>query len=617
VTEQSIEDHPSPYLSGLSSPGVACVAAALATGVAFVALGLGHGFNVPLVVDVDAAGSLALAKGFTEGGGPYSNPWLGAPGRHEGYDFPNCDALNTALLAGIAYVVREPVVAVNVFLLASFAFAAASAAFVALRLQVWAPAAVLTGTCFALLPYHFYRGVGHLYLANYFMVPVSILMALRLMAPLPPSLLSGNHSKHSRRVMTLATCACIAIGTTGIYYAIFSCLLYCVAGMYGWPRHGRRNAVAMVALIAITGITALAQGVPRTVYRLREGHNQAAVERSRGGGELYGFRLGQIVLPAEHHRLPALRAIGQAYSQGLQGLGLPKTEAQNSASLGILGSVGFLLLLPLIAMTRSRPTSGESCFENFLHKLSVLGVAVFTLGVCGGVGSLMGLAFPLIRAYNRISVVAGFLGLLLIAGLLTWLARQARRPGQKALCFTLCAVLTILASADQVPVGLYDRGQTDAQWHAMADFVSQVETAVPPGSMVFQLPYVPFPEHPPIHRMVDYDHLKPYLHSHGIRWSYGAIKGRAVSEWQERTASLPVQKLVSELKKKGFCAIWVDRFGYHDSGAALEHTLSTVLGSPPLLTSDDGRYSVWRLGNDLLGKVLLPSSSQAFLPVGQ
>ena len=42
--------------------------------------------------------------------------------------------------------------------------------------------------------------------------------------------------------------------------------------------------------------------------------------------------------------------------------------------------------------------------------------------------------------------------------------------------------------------------------------------------MVYQVPYMAYPEEPAIVNMVDYDPFVGYLHSHDLRWSYGAMR---------------------------------------------------------------------------------------------
>ena len=67
--------------------------------------------------------------------------------------------------------------------------------------------------------------------------------------------------------------------------------------------------------------------------------------------------------------------------------------------------------------------------------------------------------------------------------------------------------------------------------------------------------------------MPDYSHLRGYMHSNTLRWSYGAVKGRN-SDWM---LSLPTDpnELIEVLRTKNFKAIWLDTLGYEDSGLSV------------------------------------------------
>jgi hypothetical protein len=55
-----------------------------------------------------------------------------------------------------------------------------------------------------------------------------------------------------------------------------------------------------------------------------------------------------------------------------------------------------------------------------------------------------------------------------------------------------------------------DYSATKDEYRSDAFFVEAIDHELPPQAEVFQLPYVPFPEHPPVHEMTDYDHLRPF-----------------------------------------------------------------------------------------------------------
>ena len=115
-----------------------------------------------------------------------------------------------------------------------------------------------------------------------------------------------------------------------------------------------------------------------------------------------------------------------------------------------------------------------------------------------------------------------------------------------------------------------------------------------------------------VHRMHWYDHLRGYLHSHSLRWSYGAMRGRYGDVWQSRVAAEPPSEMARRLALAGFGGIYLDRCGYDDSGAGLERKLTRLLGVRPL-TSRDGRFSFFPLAGhaDSLVRGLSPSARTA------
>src|SRR5438270_707913 len=84
------------------------------------------------------------------------------------------------------------------------------------------------GLCllFAFLPYHFMRGLGHLFLASYFLIPLLVLLALRLYLDQSPFC---RRDLFSRRTLG-AVLLCLLAGSGGVYYAFFACYFLFFAG---------------------------------------------------------------------------------------------------------------------------------------------------------------------------------------------------------------------------------------------------------------------------------------------------------------------------------------------------------------------------------------------------
>jgi hypothetical protein len=71
--------------------------------------------------------------------------------------------------------------------------------------------------------------------------------------------------------------------------------------------------------------------------------------------------------------------------------------------------------------------------------------------------------------------------------------------------------LLVIGIPDQVPRGLMSgRKLVEAQYKQEGAFVQKIEAVVPWRSMIFQLPYFPFPEGPAVYNMTDYQEMKGY-----------------------------------------------------------------------------------------------------------
>lgn len=208
----------------------------------------------------------------------------------------------------------------------------------------------------------------------------------------------------------------------------------------------------------------------------------------------------------------------------------------------------------------------------------------------GGLATLLGAVYPQIRAWNRLSIFIGFFALLGV-GLL--LDRGLARLGSRLLAGIAVCLVLVIGILDQTNGASIPRyGTVAAEWRNDDGFVRAIDARLPEGASVLQLPYVPFPETPPLNGMVDYDELRGYLHSDDLRWSYGALRGR--DDPNAALGAEPVPALVRDAAAAGFAGIYVDRFGYADKAAALEGELATAIGTKPLV-SENGRLAFFQL----------------------
>src|SRR5262249_47786187 len=135
-----------------------------------------------------------------------------------------------------------------------------------------------------------------------------------------------------------------------------------------------------------------------------------------------------------------------------------------------------------------------------MDRLSAFNVFAVLLGTMGGLGAVLAFSgFPAIRAYNRISVWIALFAFAAVAITLDRVFRpNASSIAARVFRPVLLALLLVLAILDQTTEHFVPPYATLAHnQHEMDDFVHSIENRVPSGTMIFQLPYVPFLEHQP------------------------------------------------------------------------------------------------------------------------
>jgi phosphoglycerol transferase len=521
----------------------------------------------------DGTLNLMLIKDAMEHTWFYENPDLGAPQKQLLYDYPvlSGDGLHVVLFRLGGLFTDDPALVMNLFFLLTFPLTAVTAYLVLRRLPVGREVALVVALLYTLVPYHFLRGETHVFLSAYYAVPVGAYLAL--------SVLEGR-GRIGLGVGGLA--ALVALASGSFYYSAFTVLLVVVAAVLRFL--GTRERRALTAGGFVVGVilaVSLVQLSPTIVYRIKHGTNEEVAQRYWFESENYGLKITELLLPVDGHRIDALADRKAEYRQQI-----PQNEG-SAATLGVVGAVGFLWLLAVavaavVGIGRSR--------ELEVHRsLAALTVVAVLVGTTGGLSTLIAVAWPQIRAWNRLSIFIAFFALAAIALLLEGLRR---RLPPAAFVAVLVGILA-LGAADQTTSAFippYDA--VKAQYQADAESIRTLEARLPARAAVVQLPYEPFPEPTPGLRDL-YEPAKPYIHSSDLRWSWGAMRGRP-DDWAAMYATKPAAELVPAARAAGFAGILVDRRAYPDQGAATEADLRGVLGSGPE-PSPDGRYLFWRL----------------------
>jgi phosphoglycerol transferase len=531
--------------------------------------------HIPFQYYGDAIWNLAWVKGLLDNGWYLHNDCLGAPGGMDMHDFPLVDSLFFLTLKVLALATRDFTLTLNLFFLLTFPLTTLTSLLVLRGFRVSAGPAVVASLLYTFLPYHLLRGEGHVFLAAYFLVPPAVGLVLRVYL--------GRRGGRPG-----AAALCLLLGCGGIYYAFFTCFFLLVAGAASAAR--RRVWYPLGAaglLVALITLTVAANLVPTWLYQLRHGPNPQAVRRDPSHAELLSLKPADLVLPIDRHRVHRLADWKDRYNLCFT---RGWTES-NYCTLGLAGTAGFLLLLGRVFV---RPPSTRA---DLADGLATLNAAALLLACSGGAGALFSLfVSPNIRGYSRVCVFIAFFALFALALLVDRLARRLRSPRGRWLYFGGLAAALGLGLLDQCPPALVPPYRAIKELYATeAEFIGRIEATLPPGSMIFQLPSLPFPEGPASIWFEATDHFRCYLHSRHLRWSHGAMRGREGDRWREGVAGKPLPEMVRTLTEAGFRGLLVDRAGYKDHAARLEPRLTRLLGVQPLVSKAPCRYYFYDL----------------------
>jgi phosphoglycerol transferase len=526
----------------------------------------------------DMWGVLEELKSIQENGSLDFNARIGAPLPSDFRGDVQYLSLSMSLVRVLSLFLHDTGALLNVYFLLSFPLIALAALYALRALGFSYFAAFVPALLYAFLPYHFFRGENHLQLALYWFVPLAIVVAFWI--------------ARDRRLGLLGALFCVLVGSWHAYYFVFAIFLFLLAAVYGCvANRSWRNAANGAAAIGITVLVFLAN-IARDLIKGR-GTQLAELHRGQAEAEIYGLKLVQLLLPIPGHRIGLLAQFRHYYDTTAT-----LANENGTASLGIVGSAGFLVLL-VVLLLPFRTKAGD-----VLKESAVFAWGCFLFATIGGLSSLFNyLVTPDIRAYNRMSVYIAFFSLIAVA----WLLEKARERwlrgrSARALGIAGLTVLLALGVADQSSSAWVPSYAVNAvEYHSDRALVQAIEGSLPAGAAVFQLPYAPFPGAEDLFPAgtSPYRLFKGYLHSRTLRWSYGASTGRDDDAWIRSMSALPVPKLLPRLVVAGFEGIYIERPLYADRGAerTLESDLSGALHETPLVSADgtDAFFSLDRL----------------------
>ena len=557
-------------------------------------------WDAPFYNTGDAVASAAHFRTTMDTGWYEFTPELGAPYGQHYHDFPFSDELHPAMARFLGLFTDQVGVAFNAYYILGFLLTAITATWFLRRCGVSPAITVTMSVLYAVAPYHFIRNENHLFLASYYCVPLALGLVLYAVSGKP---LWGRraHTNHIIGVLTGRGAGTLLIlifvTLSAAYYAVFTGLLLAAAGLFAFLRDRRpaRLGGVVVAGVTLVGVLVAAM-LPDALYAAANGSDSGAFVRDAAATETYSLKFASLILPAPGHPIPAFNRVISLYNGTYP---LPS----EFPALGSFAAIGFLILIlvvPIAALaSRRRPTP----LTERLRQLSFLTYVAFLSSTVGGLSTLVSLFLTdSIRGWNRMSIFISLLSLGALGLVLDAAARYlSGRRGTLGKIPTgvsttiMAAVVLVLGVGDQSIASAIPKYQQSADaWNSGEQFVGSLESSVPASSMIFQLPYMAFPESGVYNGVYDSDQLTLYLHNSDLRWSGGGMKGRPQSDWPAGVAAEDPATMTSNLAAIGFQGIVVDRAALADHGAELEGQLTPILGAPTLV-SPDQRYAFFSL----------------------
>ena len=507
-------------------------------------------------------------KSMLETGWVFKNNSVGMPIGATFYDMPSTEVVILLCLNLLVHITGHYGLAINIWYIFTFTLTTIISYMCMRRLRVKSYWAVLGALTYAFLAYHFKRNTMHLLLSTYSFIPVALVIIMETFRDEAFYQLDKHFFKKKKN--RYAFIGLLLVGMTGFYYAFFSCFLIVLMGIshilkeHRVISRGKQMLMMLGNVILPIGLSML----PNLIMQIQNGRNMEAPIRSVGEAEVFGMKIIQLILPIES-KIDSVQKIADRYYQSTYYL-----QGENSEYLGIIGSIGFLILIShLLIRQEDRQLSKQ------LHLLKEMNIGLVLLGTISGLGALFALVVsPQIRAYNRVSVIIAFLSITAVCLILSNHLEWSKAKGR------ICIIgLVFLVGIWEQSTGRPNHNLSKQIYESDEAFVKEIEAKVPEGSMIYQLPYCKYPEVPNINEMKEYSLFRGYLHSNTLKWSYGGYKGRTADKWHAYVNSLEMEERIQRIADAGFVGIYIDRSAYTlEEMGNLQAQLTQILGQQPL-----------------------------------
>ena len=527
--------------------------------------------------DGDSLFILLLIKTIISQGWFFFNPAVGLPhidGIFYFHDFPlQASSFNFLVFKLISYFTQNPLLILNIFFIASFSLISFTS-FIALKsLKTGNLSAILVSVLYAFMPYHFIKGVNHIFLSNYMVIPLIFMVSMWIFEK-KISLITldkdGKFYLKPNQYFTYGALIIIFMSVNDIYYAFYGSIIFIISWFISALQSGKflnKNLFNLVALAFLQLLVILIIYFPSIIFWQKHGYNNLS-DRIISDSEFFGLKIVNFFLPVTNHYIEFFRDISFAFIDAVGG----GERVAQSLGLGVSFCLIFLLLWPLLKMSNKsellnkiiQKFSLTKRDQEIVNRLSSMSLLAILFSTTGGLVMFIAMIFPSIRSHARFSILIAFFALVLLSLFFDKIV-ESKIFQKKILAKILVIFITILMIFDQSGNHKINEDKIVKNIQKFAidkKFIQNIEQDFAKDAAIFNLPFAEFP----VAR--NYQNLLGYIHSENLRWSYPAMSGRESNKWQKKVIKLPFAELIAEIKNAGFQGILINIPNYTaDHGA--------------------------------------------------
>ncbi len=539
------------------------------------------GINFPWVIKGDMVDVYAFAQNIQQFGQLTIKPNLGWPYQSDVGNW-GLPSLFDFTYFFIITKILTPIAATNLLIFFGFILVQITTFEMFQKLKFSLVQTLFLSISLTLLPWHFQRSLWHVTLANYFTIPLAIILII---------LLKEIWNKYNKNKLYLIIISLILISTTHTYNWFYTEILLLLTLVFlSLQNKFDANKLKYFLLLLVMPISILSQKLIISLNNLYTVMT-SPVERSYEFIERYSGSFIALFMPSPMSGFEFFSKFRSNFDQ-VSKLSIGESGPWNSI-IGIVAIAFVILFLftKLIGKNLLNNTSAEiTVLVNlFLFLFTVTLFFYWTTGF----GALFSFFITdWIRSWGRLFIYLVYFAVIILALFIKQVLPRLKIKYE--LRNVLLGLIALVIFFDQTIKQLpNDYANTKKTFIEISNFSNQLDKKLEPNCPVLQLPILRYPEGGMVGNVSDYDPFWLYLTNPNRPFSYAAVKGTQQANWQEKIDTKSISKIASQAASVGYCAVALDLRAYADV-AETGNKWIEVAGQP-LAVSKNTRLAVFKI----------------------